>query len=126
MYEYAARALTVVDGDTLDVLVDVGFNINTKQRVRLLGINCPEHGTPTGDAATAYTKSWLTQHGPDLTIRTVKDRREKFGRLLAQVTASNRTLNDDLVTDGHAVPYDGGKRTLPNQPGEAQPANPVP
>lgn len=126
MYEYAARALTVIDGDTLDVDVDLGFNIHSKQRIRLLGVNCPEHGTLAGDNATAYTNQWIAQNGPALTIQTVKDRREKFGRLLARVIAASRALNDDLVTDGHAVAYDGGKRALPARQGEADRADPVP
>ncbi|MCI3279103.1 thermonuclease family protein [Streptomyces cylindrosporus] len=125
MYEYAARCDKVIDGDTLDVLADVGFGIHVQQRIRLLGINCPEHGTVGGDDATAYTKAWLEQHGPDLVLRTVKDRREKFGRYLGQIIAGGRMLNNDLVTSGHAVDYDGGRRTLPWK-GEADPAHPVP
>ncbi|NUS25039.1 MAG: thermonuclease family protein [Streptomyces sp.] len=110
MYEYAARATKVIDGDTLDLLVDVGFGIHVQQRVRLLGINCPEHGTIAGTDATAYTREWIQQHGPDLVVRTVKDRREKYGRLLAQVVAAGRILNNDLVTEGLAVDYQGGRR----------------
>jgi micrococcal nuclease len=126
VYEYAARCTRVVDGDTLDLNVDLGFGIQVQQRVRLLGINCPEHGTIAGDDATAYTKEWLKEHGPNLLLRTVKDRREKFGRYLGQIVASTRILNNDLIQAGHAVAYDGGRRTLPGQPGEPDPAAPVP
>lgn len=125
MYEYAARLLKVVDGDTCDLLVDVGFNIHVKQRIRLLGINCAEHGTIAGDDATAYTKAWFDQYGPDLVLRTVRDRDDKYGRMLGRIVAKTRILNDDLVNDGHAVDYDGGKRTMPRQ-GQADPADPVP
>jgi len=125
MYEYAARLDKVVDGDTIDLIVDVGFDIHIKQRIRLLGINCAEHGTIAGDDATAYTKAWLAEHGPDLILRTVKDRHEKFGRLLGTVIANAHSLNQDLVTDGHAVDYDGGKRSLPAPQGEPDPAQPV-
>lgn len=127
MYEYTARLVKIVDGDTLDVLVDVGFDIHTRQRIRLLGINCPEHGTVGGTDATAYTTAWIAEHGPDLLIRTVKDRREKFGRLLATIVADSHVLNSDLVTAGHAVGYDGGRRTvpLPEQPGEPDSTLPV-
>jgi micrococcal nuclease len=118
MYVYGARVLRVVDGDTIDTLVDLGFGITLMQRIRLLGINCPEHGTPEGDAATAYTTAWVAEHGPEFTLRTVLDKREKFGRILGIVMAGARTLNDDLLAAGHAVPYDGGRRTLPTQPGE--------
>lgn len=125
MYEYAARLVKVVDGDTLDLMIDVGFDVHIKQRVRLLGINCPEHGTIAGDDATAFVKAWIAEHGPDLIVRTVLDRREKYGRLLAQVVAATHILNTDLITAGLAVDYDGGRRTLPTQPGEAEPSQPV-
>ena len=126
MYEYAARALKVIDGDTLDMDVDVGFGIHVRQRVRLLGVNCPEHGTIAGDDATAYTKAWIEQHGPDLIVRTVKDRNDKYGRMLGTIVANARILNQDLITGGYAVDYHGGRRTLPAQPGEPDPTTPVP
>lgn len=124
MYEYAARALRIIDGDTLILDVDLGFDVHIQQHVRLLGINCPEHGTIAGDDATAFTRDWIQQHGPDLTVRTVRDKREKFGRMLATVVASSRTLNQDLVAAGLAVDYNGGRRTTPRQ-GEPEPADPV-
>lgn len=124
MYEYAARPAKVVDGDTLDVDIDLGFSIHVKQRIRLLGVNCAEHGTTAGDDATAFTKAWLEQHGPDLVVRTVLDRKEKYGRTLGTIVAGTRILNQDLIAGGHAVDYDGGRR-LPAQPGEADPTLPV-
>jgi len=125
VYIYAAQPAKVIDGDTLDVITDLGFHIHIQQRIRLRGINCPEHGSPEGDAATAYTKAWIAEHGPDLVLHTELDKTEKFGRILGTVSADARTLNDDLVTNGHAVPYDGGRRTLPAQPGERDPNLPV-
>jgi endonuclease YncB( thermonuclease family) len=127
MYVYAARLSRVVDGDTLDVLADLGFHIQIHERVRLLGVNCPEHGSPAGDAATAFTTQWLAENGPDLILRTELDKTEKYGRILGTITAGARTLNADLVAAGHAVDYDGGRRTvpLPEQPGEPDHAQPV-
>jgi micrococcal nuclease len=124
VYVYAAQPTRTVDGDTLDVVIHLGFNIDLAQRIRLLGINCPEHGTPEGDAATAYTRAWIAEHGPDFVVRTVLDKREKYGRTLGVLMAGARTLNDDLVAAGHAVPYDGGRRTLPVQ-GEPDQPQPV-
>ncbi|MFE1451997.1 thermonuclease family protein [Streptomyces olivaceoviridis] len=118
MYVYGARVDRVVDGDTLDTTVDLGFGIQLFQRIRLLGINCPEHGTPEGDAATAYTRTWVADHGPTFILRTELDRREKFGRVLGMLISGARTLNEDLIAAGHAVRYDGGHRTLPGQQGE--------
>jgi micrococcal nuclease len=126
VYEYSARLTKVVDGDTVDLLVDVGFGIHVQQRIRLLGVNCPEHGTTAGDDATAFTKAWLEQYGPDLIVRTVRDRKEKWGRMLGTISAGTRILNSDLIAGGHAVDYDGGKRTLPQQPGEPEAPTPVP
>ena len=116
MYVYAARLVKVVDGDTVDLDVDMGFDVHIQQRIRLAGINCPEHGTADGDAATAYTRAWLEQHGPNLTLRTIKDKHEKFGRLLGVITVGPSTLNGDLLTSGHAVSYDGGARTVARDP----------
>lgn len=126
MYEYSARIRKVVDGDTVDLDVDLGFSVHMHQRVRLIGVNCAEHGTIAGDDATAYTKAWFEQYGPDVVLRTVKDRNDKYGRMLGQIAASTRILNDDLITAGHAVYYDGGRRTLTGQQGEADPSTPVP
>ena len=118
MYVYGARVDRVVDGDTLDTTVDLGFGIQLFQRIRLLGLNCPEHGTAEGDAATAYTRAWVASHGPTFILRTELDKKEKFGRILGTLISGAQTLNQDLVTAGHAVPYDGGRRALPGQQGE--------
>jgi micrococcal nuclease len=123
VYEYAARLVKVVDADTLDLDIDVGFNIHTRQRVRLAGLNAPEKNTPQGQDAIAYVHAWLNDLGPDLTVRTVLDKREKYGRLLGTVIAKTRNLNADLITNGHALDYDGGRRALP---GRGEPPAPAP
>lgn len=126
MYEYSARLQRVVDADTVDLDVDLGFHVHVHQRIRLLGINAPERGTIAGNDATAYTKAWFEQYGPNLVLRTVRDLDDKYGRMLGRIVASARILNDDLITAGHAVDYDGGRRTPPGQQGEANPPTPVP
>lgn len=126
MYTYAARIERVIDGDTIDLTIDLGFRIRLTQRIRLLNVNCPEHGTPEGNAATAFTTAWLAEHAPDLTVRTVKDRQDKYGRILGTLMAGARILNDDLTAAGHATPYDGRSRTLPAPLREPLPATPVP
>jgi micrococcal nuclease len=112
VYLYAARLAAVIDGDTIDFDVDLGFGIWTRQRIRLAGLNCPEHGTPDGDSATAFTADWLAHHTEGLTLRTIKDHREKYGRLLGTVIAGADTLNAALLDSGNAMPYDGGRRTI--------------
>ena len=63
----------------------------------------PEMNTIEGRTAKAYVEQWATEHGAACVIQTVKDKREKYGRLLATIYAGLRCLNDDLVTNGHAV-----------------------
>ncbi|GAA3371172.1 hypothetical protein GCM10020367_20760 [Streptomyces sannanensis] len=102
-----ARVLEVVDGDTLDVELRLGFGLLLHQRVRLLGLNCPERGTEAGGTAEAFTRDWVERAEGAVSVET-DERREKYGRLLARVYSGSMTcLNDDLLTQGHAAPYDG-------------------
>jgi micrococcal nuclease len=127
MYEYFAVVDRVVDGDTLAIDVDLGCDAHIKMTVRLLGVNAPEHGSEAGDLATSYVEGWVENHGgPDglIKVNTVKDRKEKYGRYLATVygwnemldredmreTNADRCLNEMLISHGHALAYDGGKR----------------
>lgn len=113
MYEYKAAVLNVVDGDTLDMEVDLGFETLTRQRIRLLGINCPEKNTEPGKAARKFVVDWVQAHGPAFTLTTLRDRREKYGRYLGTITATGvGPLDVALVKAGLARPYDGhGPRT---------------
>ncbi|MFI0967102.1 thermonuclease family protein [Streptomyces sp. NPDC021080] len=114
MFIYQATVLRVVDGDTLDLQLDLGFGVFTCQRVRLLGVNAAEHGTELGDKATAFVKAWVAEHGPTFTVRTQKDKREKYGRYLATVLSSAEDLGQALIDAGLAVAYDGtGPRPVP-------------
>jgi micrococcal nuclease len=109
MYEYTARVIRVVDGDTLWLDVDLGFDVARKDSFRLWGINAPEHGTPEGDAATQWLKDQLAGL-ETVRVATQKDKREKYGRYLATLWVGSRCVNTDMVEAGHAVPYGGGKR----------------
>ena len=118
MFFYKAKVMDVIDGDTLDLLVDLGFNVHHSIRVRLNGINTPESRTSDvrektlGLQAKAYTKDWTTRH-PEVFVSTVKDKKEKFGRILAKIYSdANKTacLNDDLIDSGNARAYNGEKR----------------
>lgn len=107
LYNYRARPVRVIDGDTIEVYIDLGFHLYRTEHVRVLGVNCPERGQAGYEAATAYTKGWLTQFALGewpLSLSTKKG--DSFGRWLAIVTASGRNLGIDLWTDGHAVLYD--------------------
>jgi micrococcal nuclease len=116
MYEYAAKIDRVVDGDTVDVTLDLGFSIRYQARVRLLGINAPESRTrdkaekALGLAAKDYVIDWCEAQEV-IKIQTSLDKRGKFGRVLGRVVGDeDGCLNDVLVDEGHAVIYDGGKR----------------
>lgn len=108
MYEYRATVVSVYDGDTCRLDVDLGFYTQIlKMGIRLAGINAPElyDGTPAGMAARDYLRSLLPV-GSLVTLRTLKDKQEKYGRWLGYITnADGVNVNGDMVLAGHAVPY---------------------
>lgn len=108
-YTYAATVTAVVDGDTLDVSLDLGFRLTQGTRVRVLHVDCPEHGTPAGDAATARVRELLPS-GSAVVLATTKP--DKYGRSLAAVQLPDgRDLATVLLAEHHAVPYEGGTKT---------------
>lgn len=110
MYEYRARITRVIDGDTVEAEIDLGFHVTLSVTLRLDGINAPEtRGAerPRGLAATRYLEALLDDLAGDtrlLTVRTRKDSTEKYGRYLAELIAGDVNLNQALVAAGHAVP----------------------
>lgn len=107
MYTYNAKIYNIVDGDTVDAEIDLGFKVRTKQRLRLRGIDTPERGQPGYDAAKAFVADKV--YGKDVLITTFKA--SKFGYYLAEVVLpDNKILNDILVNEGLAEPYNGGKK----------------
>lgn len=113
MYEYKARVVKVVDGDTLHLDVDLGCDIHLGMTVRLAGIDAPEMSTNEGKVAKAWVEDWL-ESCTYLIIQTVKDKKEKYGRYLAYVLDPDQptlpSLNQQLVNEGLAKLYDGGPR----------------
>lgn len=104
MYTYKGEILRVVDGDTLDFVIDLGFRVYTNIRVRLLGINAPERHTEKGREVTQYLSNLLPV-GTELTVTTYKDPTDKYGRWLAIVSSPDETvasLNDLLVKLNYA------------------------
>ena len=110
IWNYRCKVLRVIDGDTLDVEIDVGFQIRMTQRLRLLGINTPELKRPTmteGQAATDALKE-LLQVAVDSQgwhyIHTEQD--DAFGRYLATIHISDTlTVNAEMIRTGHAVAF---------------------
>ena len=113
MYEYACKVERVVDGDTIDVVLDLGFNVLYKSRVRLYGIDTPESRTrdldekARGKLATAFLKE-AVDCGKQIVIQTkLKDSRGKFGRVLGEVIIDGVNINVKMVDENHAVDYYG-------------------
>lgn len=119
MYEYSAVLVSVHDGDSCRLDCDLGFDIHhASLDVRLLGIDCPELRRPDGlgEMARDFVVGWFGVHPGPYVIRTVKDRTEKFGRMLATVTAPDgAALVPDLLAAGLAKPY-GGSGPRPTWP----------
>jgi micrococcal nuclease len=116
MYEYYVRKVeNVVDGDTIDVLIDLGFDILFASRVRLAGIDTPESRTKdlAEKALGLEAKEYLKKHLKDaksVVIKTEKmDSSEKYGRILGWVYVDGNTvsLNDMMINDGYAWGYLG-------------------
>lgn len=95
----------MIDGDTVDVAIDLGLRIFTQQRIRLYGINAPEMRTPEGPAAKKRL-SELLPVGSEVIIRTRKDKQEKYGRYLGVfIDAEGHEVNQRMVSEGLAVEY---------------------
>lgn len=114
MYEYAAKVTKIVDGDTVDVEIDLGFDVTIKQRLRLKGIDTPETKTKNKEEKELGLKAKrITEEcircAKSIVIRTHKD--DKYGRMLAEIIADGINVNQKLIDEGFAVPYDGGKKT---------------
>ena len=113
-FVYNAILDRVVDGDTIDVVLDLGFDVKLhKQRVRLAGIDTPESRTRDkaekvlGLAAKARLKELC-----DGNIKVKSLGKGKYGRILGiPYTADGKDICQMLIDEGHAVPYDGGKKT---------------
>lgn len=110
MYEYKAKVLEVYDGDTITALVDLGFHTQMTLKARLVGIDAPEI---RGDEKNAgiKTRDRLAELvlGKSVTLKTHKDKREKYGRWLAEVFVSDQVIsvNNQLINEGLAAPYEG-------------------
>ena len=115
MFEYKATVVRIVDGDTVDCDIDIGFSVVLhKQRIRLKGIDTPESRTRDkeeklyGLAAKAYLEGFIWAAGDDLSIETSMDGRGKFGRILGRlINRDGECINDIMCEVGHAVPYVG-------------------
>ena len=122
MYTYKAKLQRVVDGDTIDATIDLGFDVFVKKRIRFSGINAPESRTrdleekARGLAAKDRVKNILEEN---INFTLHSEELGKFGRVLGKIYLSKIDgrdcltqvcLNDQLIKEKHAVTYFGGKR----------------
>jgi len=111
VYEYNCKVKRVVDGDTVDVIIDLGFDIAYASRVRLYGIDTPESRTRDKDEKARgliskdFLKSWLDKGS--VVIRTRKDKKGKFGRILGEMVVDDININELMIEEHHAVKYHG-------------------
>ena len=127
MFTYAAKLIEVIDGDTVDLLIDLGFGVHVQERCRLYGIDAPEMPTAQGQAARAYLESLIGAATGDLHVQTIKmtrkpkEKTDKYGRYLAvlykgdnvdwfihgdqtesSVQRMKASINFEMVFSGHA------------------------
>ena len=114
MFEYNAEVLRIVDGDTLDARIDLGFDVHVNKRIRLMGIDTWESRTRDKDekvkglAAKARLKELLKEDKNK--FKLISHGTGKFGRVLGDIEISVGNVCDILVEEGHAYSYFGGNK----------------
>jgi micrococcal nuclease len=110
------QVLRVVDGDTIDADIDLGFDISLTKRVRLSGVDTPESRTTDlkEKALGLEVKEWLKKNldgKKNILIKTeLPDSTEKYGRILGRLYVDDICLNDRMIAEGYAWTYDGGTK----------------
>lgn len=108
-YLRKAEIIRVVDGDTIECMIDLGLRTYRKTRLRVFGVNCPETKGPTkadGLISKAFTKEWFNVN-KEFMVRTVNNGKEdSFGRLIAEViSVDGQLLGATMIGLGLAVPF---------------------
>ena len=120
-YVYRIKSITkVVDGDTIDANIDLGFDISLTKRIRLAGIDTPESRTRNLEekALGLESKEWLKkalEGAKDIIIKTEKpDSTEKYGRIIGHLFINDQetSLNNQMIAEGYALEYEGGKKDM--------------
>ena len=120
-YIYRIKSvLKVVDGDTIDASIDLGFDISLSKRIRLAGIDAPESRTTNlkEKALGLESKEWLKkalEGAKDIIIKTEKpDSTEKYGRIIGHLFINDQetSLNNQMIAEGYALEYEGGKKDM--------------
>ncbi len=112
MYEYRCTVTRIVDGDTVDAEIDLGFDIVFKSRIRLFGVDTPESRTrdldekARGKLASAFLKDKI-DNAEFVKVQTKLDKKGKFGRVLGVIVADDLDLNQEMIRKNLAVAYYG-------------------
>jgi len=118
-YIYRIRSIhKVVDGDTIDADIDLGFDISLTKRIRLAGVDTPESRTTDlkEKAMGLESKEWLKKKlegAKDIIIKTeLPDSTEKYGRIIGHlfINGQETSLNNQMIDEGYALAYDGGTK----------------
>jgi micrococcal nuclease len=119
VYKYKAKLIRVVDGDTIDAEIDLGFKIYIKERIRLAGIDTPESRTRNlkekswGKAATRRVIELLDVVDGEFLLATELQKKGKFGRILGRIMLPlGKEVNEILIEEGLAIRYYGGNKDL--------------
>ena len=120
-YIYRIKSvLKVVDGDTIDASIDLGFDISLEKRIRFAGIDTPESRTTNikEKAMGLESKEWLKkalEGAKDIIIKTeLPDSTEKYGRIIGHlfINGQETSLNNQMIEEGYALSYDGGTKGM--------------
>lgn len=107
MYTYYTKIDKVIDGDTCDVFIDLGFSVWHKERIRLAGIDTAEKNTPLGKAL----KEFLIKNLEGKLVKLEVSKPDKYGRYLGKIYLnSEESVNDQLIRNGLAKPYGGDSK----------------
>jgi micrococcal nuclease len=118
-YIYRIKQITkVVDGDTIDADIDLGFDISLTKRIRLAGVDTPESRTSDANEKKygLQSKEWLkhkVESAENILIKTeLPDSTEKYGRIIGHLFVNDQeiSLNDQMIVEGYAWLYDGGTK----------------
>jgi micrococcal nuclease len=118
-YIYRIKQITrVIDGDTIDADIDLGFDISLTKRIRLAGVDTPESRTSDANEKKygLEAKEWLkhkVENAGHILIKTeLPDSTEKYGRIIGHLFVNDQesSLNDQMIVEGYAWTYDGGTK----------------
>ena len=117
MYNYKIQVIKVVDGDTIDAHIDLGFDVSIKNRIRLSGIDAPESRTRNltekkyGLEAKEKLRELLTHESDVLTVQS--HGLGKYGRVLGTLYAGDKNINETMISEGYAIGYQGDRKIDP-------------